>query len=482
MRSTGNPNRMAAAAVLGYKRAAMRTTTLFSAPILLLLAACGEVSTPNGQLCFTGGQESSALAGISHFTVDRIDTKGKIKSIYDGTTLPETLDMGSTGTYRFRATGLDASGNAVARGETFQQDVALLGGVQAPIFLARTDRTSLADEQFSIAPGENPKVGIIAAQALWLWANPSSDHITTDAYNFAYWQQVSPKSSSVDFTSIACPVAPCDWQTLVVVGGYFAIAIGKEWALLADEYNGYAVDYPLPSNLGSFADIAGGRVLAGADFSAVIVGGARADTPTANVVGFDKQANASVMMLSAARAGAATLFEPEVGLLVVGGSSDGAGVERVEPGGDAFVALDYPPDPVTGAALVVDDATHVLRVGGNNLDGSPADSVRIDVTCSAGPCETELLTDQAIPISAAQSFYDPESRDSLIVGQDARGQALIYRYSATAKSFVSVEVPDNQQRIRATAIELSTRYVALVGGTMAGNLTSSRSTISVVSF
>jgi hypothetical protein len=472
---------MAESTVLGYKLAAMRRVTLLAISAVALLSACSDATLPNGQLYFTTGPETSALDDLDHFTIERIDAKGKSKELYSDSSLPTTQDMGSSGTYRFRATGFDAAGNALARGETLSQDVATFLGGEAPIFLARTDRTSLADGSFVVPPGQYPKVGIVGSAALWLWADVAADRMTTDAYNFAFWQQVTPKTSSVDFTSFTCPQATCDWSTLVMVGGYYAITIGDDWAMLVDEYNGTAVDYSVPTALESFANIAGGRVLPGADYSAVVIGGARSGEPTAYAVGFDKTAHASILMLSTARAGAATLFEPAVGLVVVGGSSDGNGVERLEPNATAFATLNYPADAVTGAALVREDATHVLRVGGKNADGTPADTVRIDLAC-LDQCATEVLADHAVAVNAAQSFYDPESDDSIIVGEDETGQAIVYRYYSANGAFSPIAVPENQGRVHATPIELPMRQVALIGGTKPGNPNSSRSVIAVVSF
>lgn len=461
----------------------MRTVHSVAIPLACLAIGCGEANLPNAQLYFTSGAEASALSELDHFKVERINTKGKTTKIFSGSELPTTLDLGPSGTYRFRATGYDADDNALARGETLLQDIGVLAGADMPLFLARTDRTSLAGSKFDIAPGEYPQVGLFEGSALWLWANVSSDFITTDAYNFAYWEQVEPQQN-VDFSRIDCGKSPpCELKTMLIVGGHIAVAMGDDWALWVNARSETADEFELPVGLASFADVAGGRVLPGGNQSAVLVGAAHRGEPSAQTLSFDATGNFLVMPLTTARAGAATVFEQDVGLVVVGGSESGPGVERLAPGGKAYVALNYPADPVVGAALVVEDPTHVLRVGGQHPDASAAETVRIDVTCDLDACVAEPLpAELAVPVLAAQSFYDTETGDSLIVGEDPSGLTIVYRYAAVDGSFTEIAMPTNQARIHASAIKLPNRQVAIVGGTTPGSLTSSRSVISVVSF
>jgi hypothetical protein len=476
---------MAESMVLGYKLAPMRKTTLLALPIVALLAACSEADVPNGVLFFTSGQDTTTFDGVDHFTLERIDSSGKSKRLFKKDELPETYDMGTTGTYRFRATAFDAEENALARGETLQQDVSTMGALEVPIFLSRTDRTTLADDNFAVAPGEHPKVELIGTSALWLWANPSSDYITTDGYNYAYWQQVDPIGSSVDFSELECPSTPCVWQTLVLVGGYVAVAISDEWAFWVDEYHETSNDYDLPEGLGSFANVAGGRVMRGASGTAFLLGGARVGEPTNFNLSFANTGLSTVIMSNTPRAGAASLFETDVGLVLVGGSATGTGVERIASGGTEFTALNYPPDAVTGAALVREDATHVLRVGGKNADGiTPAETVRIDIACALEACAAESLPELSVALNGAQSYWDPESGDSIIVGETDEGLTSVYRYGTASGIGVltPIEIPTDQARLHASAIELPNRKVALIGGMDPSRPTSSRSIISVVSF
>jgi hypothetical protein len=269
-----------------------------------------------------------------------------------------------------------------------------------------------------------------------------------------------------------------------MVGGYIAIAISSEWAIWVDEYHETSGKYGLPDGLGSFANVAGGRVMRGANGTAFLVGGTRVGEPTAYTLSFAATSDSSVSMLNTPRAGAATLFEDGVGLVVAGGSPTGTGVERIASGGIAFTSLNYPADPVTGATLVREDASHVLRVGGKNADESPAETVRLDVTCSTDNCAAEPVPELALAINAAQSYWDPESNDTIIVGEDDTGLTVMYRYSAASGvgALTPIAVPTDQARLHASAIELPNRKVVLVGGMDPSKPTSSRSILSVVSF
>lgn len=446
-------------------------------------SACDDADTPSGKLEITGAEGASTLQGVDSFRVERISETGKKNELFTGAKLPTSVDLGTSGKYKFRATGLDANGNALVRGETLLQDVAPLAGASIPLVLFRTDRLTQAPGRLSIAPGTFPKVGLLGSTALWVWTNLTADYVTTDGYNVAYWQQVSPVTTDADYTKIECLVEPCSLQNLLIVGGFYAVGIADTWAMQIDEYSGSKKEIDVPAGLNDFSDVAGGTVFQGATASAVLVGATRASRPTPYALAFDKNVSPSVLTLSVPRAGAAALFEADVGLVVVGGSATGVGVERVAPGAQAFVALNYPADPVTGATLLRHDATHVLRVGGANPDGTPATTLLIDTTCSQPACEATPLSALNVSITAGRSFFDAESGDSILVGEDpATGTAVVYRYSPAIPSFTLIPVAEAQQRVHAAAIALPHRTVALVGGTLPSAPESSRSILSVVSF
>jgi hypothetical protein len=461
----------------------MRISTWLALPLLASFG-CGETEIPTGQVYFTPGAEPSSLKSVvASYVVERIDTAGNSTTLFEGETLPITIDMGTSGVYRFRATGKDAAGNVVARGETVPQDVHTLAAVQIPLFMARTDRTSIADNQFDIVPGEYPKVGVVGNSALWMFTQPNED-LATDAYNFSYWQQVTPEGLS----NISC-TGGCDLQTLAMVGGTIAFVVGNTQMLWADEYAELVGTFPLPEGLDSYSSLAGGRALPGANYTSVVVGATRKGTPTSYAMAFSissaSEVVGTVSRLASARAEAAALFEVGFGLVVAGGSAEGVGVERMLPGETEFRPVNYPADPVTGAALVVKDATHLqlLRVGGLNPDGSPAATVSIDVSCALDLCTPEPLVDTPpLGIVNAQAFLDAESGESIIAGENADGLTELYRYAPQSNQFTAISIPTNQERVHATAVRLPGRKVALVGGVAPDGTAADRMFLSVVSY
>ncbi|HMA96332.1 MAG TPA: hypothetical protein VKP30_26780, partial [Polyangiaceae bacterium] len=357
---------------------------------LVLVAGCADPEVPSGKVYFLNSEGSALLQGVSTVLVDRVSPDGKTTKVFKGTSLPESIDMGKSGNYRFRLTGSDENGLPVLGGETFSQEVSGLLGVKIPMLLARRDRLVAAPERLNFAPGATPQVGIYGGSALWVWSMKAAEQIETDGYSFAYWQQVTPALSDSDadlkLQNIDCPTASCEWKNLIIVGGFYAIAIADGWASLIDTVLGTQDAFAAPATLSSFADVAGGTVLPAANSGAVLIGGTRLTSPTASVLSVDQNLSPTVISLSTPRAGAAALFEAGPGLVIAGGSSTGPGVERLGPGESTFTALAYPPDPVVGAALVMTDATHLLRVGGRNPDGTAAATAQLDLSCAPGLC------------------------------------------------------------------------------------------------
>lgn len=465
----------------------MSRSVLLALPSIALLCACSDPEVPNGEVYFVNSEGDALLQGVNTFRVDRVSTDGTAKKVSEGTSLPESIDMGKSGNYRFRLTGLDATGLPVLGGETLSQEVSSLLGVKIPMLLTRKDRTVLAPGMLNIAPGGTPQVGIFGGSALWVWSMKAAEQILTDGYSFAYWQQVTPALSDTDadlnLQKISCPTASCEWKNLMLVGGFYAIAIADGWASEIDTILGTQAAFTAPNTLSSFAEVSGGTVLPGANSGAVLVGATRLTSPTSAVLSVDQNLSPTVLRLSTARAGAAALFETSAGLVVAAGSSAGPGVERIGPGESAFAALNYPPDPVVGATLVMQDAAHVLRIGGRNPDGTAALTVQLDISCAQPQCTVIPVPTLNLDLVTARSFYDDVTADSIIVGEAATGETLLYRYVAASQTLSAITIPETQRRLHATAIELPVRQLALVGGMVPGSTEeSSRSVISLVSF
>jgi hypothetical protein len=462
----------------------MRTRSLlfpiFFGSVVSLTAGCSSSTYPNPILTFNSGQETDTFSDVERFEVKRVNAKGDEKRLLSDDSLPETLDLGNSGTYQFVGTGYDTEDNAVAVGRTLTASPGELLGSEVPMFFARTDRATRPLGSFESTPKQNPVAAILSGRYIWHLDDSSDETVTTDSYNVAYWEHVTPPEQYLEYS---CPEVPCHLKNLVVIGGYLTLSIADEWALSVDTYYARASEYAPPSGISSWSEIAGGRTLPGGNDSMILVGPTRLKDPTDAIISFGVDSDGAITMdpfsLATKRAGAAMLFEEGFGLVVAGGSGEGAGVERIESNGDQFVEVPYPADSTVGATLVIEDETHVLRVGGLTTDGQPAPTVRIDVACTKD-CAYEPVTELDLALRNAQSFYDPTTTHTLVVGENEDGLTEVYRYGTSG--FTPIVFPKSQKRIRALPLELPNQQLAIVGGTDPEDDTASRQDVSVIAF
>jgi hypothetical protein len=463
----------------------MRSRSLFVATVLgsvatLCLLACSSSEYPNPVLTFDHSQESDTFKDVKRFDIERVDSNGKTERILRVTKLPDSLDIGKTGTYQFVGTGYDATGKPVAIGRTLAASPGELLGAEIPMFFARRDRASRPIGGFAGSPMQNPVAALLSNQYIWYFDDSSDDTLETDSYSIAYWQQVTPPDR---YLSIACDQVPCGLKNVVVVAGSYALAVADEWAIGIDTLSAIGKLFKPPTGMSNWSDITGGRTLSRDNGTAFLVGPTRIGDATESVLGLgvdDDGALTSVYFESnTKRAGAAALVEEDFGVVLVGGAAKGAGVERLEIDGKKFIELPYPADPVTGAALVMEDETHLLRVGGVTADEQAAPTVRIDIECSKD-CVYEAVPLLDLTVLNAQSYFDPATKQTLVVGENAEGLTQVYRYQTTG--FTEVTFAKTQRRTRALALELPTQELAIVGGTDPNNDSVSRQDISVIAF
>ena len=99
---------------------------------------------------------------------------------------------------------------------------------------------------------------------------------------------------------VACPKSPCVFQSVAIVQ-FFVLALGSDFGLWFDGLK--TATAPLPAGLASFADVAGGQTLTGAEGTQYIVGATRDGTPTDKVLVVGADAKLSSLTLLAPRAG-----------------------------------------------------------------------------------------------------------------------------------------------------------------------------------
>jgi hypothetical protein len=437
--------------------------------------ACSSSKYPNAMLTFTQGQEDDTFDGVAEFEIRRIHGE-KSEKLVRAKELPESIDLGKSGTYQYVGTGYDADGNRIAEGRTLYASPGDLVGAEIPMFFARTDRATRPNGAFAMPPKQNPLAAVFGDSHVWLFDDSSEDTMETDTYTISYWEQSTPPTA---YASMACTKVPCNLRNLLVVGSVNAIVVADKWAFLISGTEGWGAKYELPEDLDAWTDVTGGRVLPGGNSSAILFGPTRLDDATDKILALDGYGNPTVLSLKNKRAGAAIAFEEDIGMVMVGGSTEGAGVEQMRGDDDAFVELPYPADPVIGAALVMEDGSHLLRVGGLTPDGSAAPTVRIDLECTEN-CAYEPVSDLNVDLRVAQSYFDPITSHTLVVGEDADGVTQVYRYFDGQIS--AIEIPNEQKRVHALALELPNQQLGLIGGTEPGDDTQSRSALSVIAF
>jgi hypothetical protein len=438
----------------------MRTRSLFAFALPTMASACGQNDLPNPVLHFTTGGEKETVTyrGVERFDIERIDASDDADRILGFDELPETVDLGADGEYSFRAKAFDANGLRVAAGRTLTLDLANLKGSSIPLFMARTDRVSRPSGELELTPGSHPPAAVLNRTLVWVMRS-GSKWLTTDSYSVALWQQNTPPDA---FQSIECLQSPCELTNLVVSGRIYAVAIAKTWAYAMNTADYVGVELDAPADLESWGNVAGGRVLTGENETALLVGATRFEEPTDYLVEFEDAAQTTVYRLNTPRAGAAVLFEPDFGVVVAGGSAGGVGVEVLRPKKDRFVSLDYPSDSVVGAALAVQDGHRLLRMGGLTSTGEPAPTVRIDLDCEKD-CELEAKPELTLQAAqSAQGYYDADTGVTLVVGEDSEGLTVAYRFDGTSLS--TIEFPKAQMRKHATALELPSQQLLLLGG------------------
>jgi hypothetical protein len=426
--------------------------------LLVLTAGCGS-SDPGSIFSVTTGHEDDTFTAdpeVTRIEVTRTDEDGNETTLAQLTTPPTSIDLSKTGAYQYSVLGSDQDGELRAVGRSFWADAKELSGQKIPLFVSRTDRFCRPPEGLLVDQGTHPLAVIYGGSIIWTLGGRTTDgdSVWGDGYSVAYWQQTCPPSS---FRVTDCPSPPCHYRSLAVVGRQHGVVLGEDYALGIDGVSGIESDYALPDGLESWGYVAGGRTFGLPDDTAYIVGGTRTGQATVAVVFIDDGASLSHLSLTVARSGAAAVYVEGHGLVVVGGSPEGTGVEVLATGDDTFTALAYPSDPVTGAGLLIEDESHLLRVGGRTAEGDPAPTVHIDLGCD-GECELQPEPDFDLDALDVQGFSG-EIQD-VVVGYDADDLTLAWR--RTNSGFEPLEL--REQRQGATALALPTGNVALIGG------------------
>ena len=419
------------------------------------LSGCSAESLPEGELALTSGQESDVWSlepAVERVEVTKILSDGRRQPRSELSAPVTRLSLGRADPGAFELRGFAGDGSLAVGGRTLPLDPAGLAGLELPLCISRANHFARPPGQLASAQPERPPAVVIGGRHLLLLGGRRGDLVEPAGYDLGLWK---PHPAAA---AIGCPAPPCRFESVALAPPSRVLAIAADWAIWFDADALTSGTVPLPAGLASFAEVSGGRTVVAPSGEAYVVGGSRAQgEPTTAVLELRPDGSVVARHLAVARRGAAAGWIPGRGLVVVGGSAEGAGAELLPEGAEAFTPLPYAPDETTGAALAPDGTARALRLGGRQPDGAFAASVVVDLGCGA-EC---ALTEAGAPVEfgSAQAFAAGEQL--VVVGDDADGQTRALRWAPASVEPLLLR----EARLGATALTLPTGHVAIAGGT-----------------
>jgi hypothetical protein len=382
----------------------IRRAAPLASALLLLAPLLGGCSTDprKAHLAITVGQETAAFSQdpeVVSVVVQALGTDGSL--VAGATSTPGgTLDFGeiaSDAQLMFEVAGLDAAGVPQMRGRSLGAIGISALSAPLPVFVQRVNA-------WARPPGllAQTHLGGVAAVGAERYLLLGGGTVATDGRPDAleiYDLLTLGALSVTDLVRVPETIVPRDAAAFLIdhTGGTsINLSTGK------------STDVGTPTGLTSFALVAGGTPVDASDGRTFVVGGTRANDPThptKSVLLAGADGTLSSLELVHARAGATALWIEGVGLVVVGGSADGPGIEVLGPTATGFVALDlFPPDATVGAGAVVDGLHGVVLIGGTQ-GGAPAPLRRLDPTCTKD-CAPTVVTgsDLAVGLTSVHAY------------------------------------------------------------------------------
>lgn len=425
-----------------------------SAPLLattLVLASlatsCSQDKT--GTITLSVGAETDAFTrspAPTVLVVEKIATDGSKQEI-SRTSLPggdeiSLGDVGRSDTGALRVSGLDASGKVLLSGESLFLEFGALEQVSMNVFVQRTG-------EFARMPNAppTPLASPVTDVALGRYVLVASG-TTTQLYDLL---SLSTLGQAPTLARPARSLIVFDTTTL---------AIDENGASTLDLTDGTESTLTAPVG-GSFAEIAGGATVNAPDGSSYVVGGTRlSGGATSRVMRVESDGTASFVNLTTAREGACATWIEGRGLVIVGGSTEGAGVEVLGATATQATPLAYPADAVRGCGVAPIDTSRIIVAGGTGASGDTgqgAPSRVIDLGCTAN-CTPSSGT---VPIPLVRSDAVFIANDAVLVaGDDATNVTHAFRVTPTETREVPLRAPRSGGRL----VALPTGGAALVGG------------------
>jgi len=197
-----------------------------------------------------------------------------------------------------------------------------------------------------------------------------------------------------------------------------------------------------------------------------VVGATRPENPTDAVLEIATDGTLTTRRLGFPRAGAAAVWLPDVGLVVIGGSDTGNAVEVLPDQGTSFAARDFPPDATTGAGAVVNNAGTIALIGGTLL-GQPAKTRSLDPRCTSD-CKTKDIDAATPPLAVARvkafPVGTPPGTRALAVGDEVDPDGTTRAFVIDLVEPGVTELPLREPRRGATLTDTPIGTLALIGG------------------
>lgn len=444
------------------------------APLFLLLVTASAVASCSDEpdeieVAISLGYESGAMQAepaVVNVTVEAVDADGKV--LASGSAEPGgSVDLGDYTTEEFvsfEVRGTDASGAPVLRGRSLGFLAGALDGEALPIFAQRLGE--LSRPPGGIPNGHVGGVATIIAER-WLLSTGGSRAVAADGgeaepaagdfYDLFAWDGASADT----LPRAAASIVSRSTSVLLIDGA------GATWF---DFDSGDQFDAAAPGGT-TFAAVAGGATVEAPDGVTFVVGATRtlAAGATTTILRVDDEGNLTAANLATARAGAAATWVDGVGLVVTGGSTEGAGIEVLGSDDATAHALPFPASAVTGAGLVSIGESTALRVGGvETLEGADgeaaAPSAVLSLTCAIDCAFDDFPAEAALPPLQGTSAYSTP-RGILAIGSDASGATRVHLVPLDRTA--AIELLLKEPRSGAAVTPAPNGTLAIIGGQLA---------------
>ena len=356
--------------------------------------------------------------------------------------------------YSFETTGYDGAGNVVMRGRSVSGIILNeVGGDTFQIFAQRLGAWARPPGELAHTHTRAPAISD-GIQSLYMTGGDAPEDATeAEIYDLFAWA-----GASGDKLPFAATALFPDVSSLLVLGS----EQGNEAGVLTS--SGFtSTGIPLPEGLTSFGELAGGMFLPGADGRVFLIGPTRLGTPTDAVLEIAADGTLIVRRLLQKRAGAAATWVQDLGLVILGGSADGSGVEILGENATTFAVRDFPPDPTAGAAAVPGDNAKLILVGGTTPD-APARTRTLDPTCTDDCQVEELPAATPEPALTRVSAYPLGNGRLIAVGDEPSPSDLTRTFILNYLTQTVTELPLREPRRGATAVATPLATLAIMGG------------------